>query len=202
MPESRLQWLSGPCETGAGLALAVTAPLADAHLSARVERTGNDTGSGLVARHSNGTGHLARIVPGAGVELVRRASNAEQVIARAAVAPPRPSFRRLAPRVGGHAPVRLEAFYEGASAFVHGDFAEDAPFAPGRVGLLSGSQDRTQFDYLTAPLKEQRCFRRFHNKGPTPSNGKPGLRRPAARVSYPNNSYVLSSLVLAQAWTS
>lgn len=136
-------------ETAGGLALASASLPADLLVSTRLVHTGQG-GSGVVARWTTSSGYLLRLQGNGTLELVRRVGNTEQLIAHALVPLPGDTFHRLALRVTGHAPVKLEAFYEGVSVLTHDDFAADAPAQAGRVGLLSGSRDRTQFDSLNA----------------------------------------------------
>lgn len=134
----------GRAEVASSVALVRASLPADQQLQTRLSLTGVATGSGLVARAQGGAYYAARLLAAGRVEIVRVSGGAATVLSSTPVPPP-DGFRTLRFTVTGTNPVRLDAWFEGAPAGSVVDGSE-ARLLSGQVGLLSGTEARTQFD--------------------------------------------------------
>lgn len=133
-------------ETAGGTML-VAQLLGETVVSSKLWLTSVASGSGVVARAGGGSGYAAQLVPGVGVQLVRRGAT-PAVLATAARSISALVGYRVLLRVTGSAPVVLEAALDGVVVATASD-GSPARIASGYAGLLSGSDARTQFEEFT-----------------------------------------------------
>jgi len=134
------------------IATAITAPMGDTSVQARVQLTGVATGSGVVARAAGGSYYAARVLATQRLQIVRVTPAGTTVLADVPATVPVNAFTTVRLVVSGAATVQLDASLNGVPLASATDTSA-ARLSAGSAGLLSGTVARTQFDdFVTGSL--------------------------------------------------
>lgn len=129
-----------------GIALARTAELGDTDVSALVQLNGS-TGSGVVARGSDGS-HYAAVLNSSGrVDLIRTTNGSGSLLATVPATILQNTSYRLRLQVTGENSANVQVRLNDQLVI---NIADSSPIRSGRPGLISGTTQRTQFDDFVA----------------------------------------------------
>jgi hypothetical protein len=133
-------------ETAAGTALAITSALTDTDVIVRIQLTGSATGSGVIARASNGSYYAAIGLAAGKVEIIRVSGGTTTVLGQVSASiPVEPGSFKIELQVTGSSTVQLVALLSGKAVLSVQD-TSSSRLLSGQGGMLSGTQARTQYD--------------------------------------------------------